>query len=543
MNISISSMVKTLFMVIGLSFFACSSGPKIEVDSIVVAQRIYLADSAFGTAECMAISEGKVVATGSKREIMRKYSSTDVREYEGFIYPGFIDAHSHFYGFGKSLITVDLRNTSSLEDIVQTTLKFAQNYSDEWIYGRGWDETDWIEKGTVNNLKLSLLFPDRPVILRRIDGHAALANAKALELAGIDETTVIEGGQIEVMNGRLTGLLVDNAVDTVLALIPEPNRENQIRALMLAQDKCLRAGLTTVTDAGLDLDIIQLIDSLQKTGDLKIRVYAMANPSEENFDYWMKRGPLSTAQLQMNSFKLYADGALGSRGAKLKEDYCDQPGFNGTFLNPPHILDGYCNTLYQNKFQVNTHCIGDSANKKMLEIYAKYLGGKNDRRWRIEHAQVVSPEDRALFKDYDVIPSVQPTHATSDMNWAEDRLCSVRMEGAYAYKSLLNIHGFIPLGTDFPIESIKPIHTFQSAVFRKNDNNKPLNGFRTQEALSAKEALLGMTRWAAYACFMEDRVGSLEVGKLADYVVLSKDLMKEDYVLNILVEDTRLAGK
>lgn len=534
----------SIFIVfLGTLLASCSSKPKTEVDHIITATAIYTSDSAFSKVEAMAIKDGRIVATGTKRQINKRFTATENQEVEGYIYPGFIDAHSHFYGYGKALISVDLRYTSSLEDIVQTTVEYAKNHKDLWIYGRGWDETDWVEQGMVNNTKLSLLFPDRPVLLRRIDGHAAIANQKALEMAGIDENTVVEGGQIEKINGRLTGLLVDKAADKVIDLIPEPSRPNQIKALMMAQENCMKAGLTTVTDAGLDLDIIHLIDSLQNTGDLKIRVYAMANPSEENFSYWMDKGPLVTDKLQMNSFKLYADGALGSRGAMLKEEYCDRHGHKGTFVNPPHVLDSFSKILYENNYQVNTHCIGDSANRKMLEIYSKYLGGINDRRWRIEHAQVVSPKDRILFKENSIIPSVQPTHATSDMYWAENRLCKERMDGAYAYQSLLQIHGFIPLGTDFPIESIKPIHTFQSAVFRKNDKNKPLNGFRTQEALTAQEAILGMTRWAAYSCFMDDRVGSLEVGKLADYVVLNKDLMKEDYVLNILVEDTRIAGE
>lgn len=537
MNLRISS----IFILLAYLAVSCSSEPKTVVDQIISATAIYTSDSTFSKAECMAITDGRIVATSSKREINRRYTSENKREVEGYIYPGFIDAHSHFYGYGKALISVDLRYTSSLEDIVQTTVDYAKNHTDLWIYGRGWDETDWVEQGTVNNTKLSLLFPDRPVILRRIDGHAALANNKALEMAGIDVNTVIEGGQIEKINGRLTGLLVDKAADRVLDLIPEPSRPNQIRALLLAQKNCLEAGLTTVTDAGLDLDIIHLIDSLQESGDLKIRVYAMANPSTENFEHWLKEGPIHKDRLEMSSFKLYADGALGSWGAMLKEEYCDRHGHLGTFVNPPHVLDSFCNILYQSNFQVNTHCIGDSANRKMLEIYSKYLGGINDRRWRIEHAQVVSPDDRVLFKDNSIIPSVQPTHATSDMYWAENRLCKERMDGAYAYQSLLQIHGFIPLGTDFPIESIKPLFTFQSAVYRKNEHGKPLHGFLADEALSKKEAIRGMTNWAAYSCFMEDRIGSLEVGKLADYVILNKDLMTEEHVVSIRILETVVA--
>ena len=532
--------INVLFLSIILS---CSSKPAVIVDLIVSADKIYLLDSAFQTAEAIAISNGKIVGVGDLKSLKSKFKAKQEKAFKGIIYPGFIDAHSHFYGYGKSLLNVDLVNTSSLDEVIERTVAFAAQSTEYWVYGRGWDQTDWIEQGFPNNTKLNLLFPDRPVVLRRIDGHAALVNQKALDLAGITTDTKIEGGEIEIRSGRLTGILIDNAADKVINLIGEPGRQAQIEALKLAEKNCFEAGLTTVTDAGLDLSQILLIDSLQKSGDLKIRVYAMANPSKENFNYWLTKGIYSTANLQMNSFKLYADGALGSRGAKLKKNYCDKHMHSGFFLTPVARLDSICDLLYENGFQVNTHCIGDSANKKMLEIYGNYLESGNSRRWRIEHAQVVSPEDRALFKKYNVIPSVQPTHATSDMPWVEDRLCKDRMEGAYAYRSLLNIHGFIPLGTDFPIENISPLETFYAAVYRTNSKQQPFGGFLPEEAISTEQALRGITNWAAYANFMEDRIGSLEVGKYADFVVLNKDILQEKYVLSTKVLYTVLEGK
>lgn len=536
---SLKYKVNVIFLSIILS---CQPNSQVVVDHLVTAERIYICNEQMDYAEAMVVHEGRIVETGSKDVLLKKYKPKELVEHNGYIYPGFIDAHSHFYGFGKTLEQVELKGTASLEEVIERTQAFAANSQDYWVHGRGWDQTDWTQKGFPTNTKLNLLFPDRPVILRRIDGHAALANQKAMDLAGIDLETKVEGGEIEIRNGRLTGILIDNAADLVLDLIPEPGREAQIRALKKAQEACFAVGLTTVTDAGLDLDVILLMDSLQQAKALQMRIYAMANPSPENFAHWLSGGSLESDLLSLRSFKLYADGALGSRGAKLKEPYCDHHDHQGFWLTAPERLDSICQLLFQNGFQVNTHCIGDSANRLMLETYAKYLSPNNDMRWRIEHAQVVSPEDRALFSNYNIIPSVQPTHATSDMNWADQRLCEERMEGAYAYKSLLACLNFLPLGTDFPIEDISPIQTYHAAVFRTDANRKPLGGFQPEEALSPKEALLGMTLWAARASFLEDRIGSLEAGKVADFVVLDKDLLRHSYPYAIKVQETWASG-
>ncbi|MFY0644432.1 MAG: amidohydrolase [Bacteroidia bacterium] len=531
--------VNVIFLSIILS---CQSNSPIEVEHLITADRIYICNEAFDYCEAMIIQDGKILATGTSKELNRKYKAKKTSNFNGFVYPGFIDAHSHFYGYGKTLTQVDLKNSTSLEDVIQRTYEFAQQTDEYWIHGRGWDQTDWTEQGFPNNMKLSLIFPDRPVILRRVDGHAALANNKALEMAGIDVNTRVDGGSIEIRNGQLTGILVDNAADLVLDLIPEPKRKTQIIALQSAEKNCYAAGLTTVTDAGLDLSTILLMDSMHKNAMLQMKIYTMAKPSKENFDHWLENGIYRSPNLVMRSFKLYADGALGSRGAHLKEEYCDEAGHHGFWLTPLEKLDSFCTVLYDNGFQVNTHCIGDSANKKMLEFYAKNLGGENDLRWRIEHAQVVTPEDRELFTTYNIIPSVQPTHATSDMRWAEERLCRERLEGAYAYKSLLATNNYLPLGTDFPVESIYPLHTFHAAVFRTNAERNPIGGFLPNEALSAQQALLGITLWAAKASFMEDQVGSLEVNKDADFVVLNEDLMTSNYPYGLKVKQTWTNG-
>ena len=519
--------------------YSCTQ-PKITVDQIILADKIYICDSSFQTAEAIAIRGGKVVSFGTKEEITSTYEGPLTR-YQGIMYPGLIDAHSHFYGYGLTLSKVDLRETYSLDQITEKTVAFSKESIEYWITGRGWDQTEWTQEGTLTNSGLSARFPDRPVFVKRIDGHAGLANTKALELAGIDINTTISGGEIEVKNGKLTGILTDNAMALIDDIIPAPSRTLEINALLKAQKNCLAAGLTAVTDAGLNLNNILLIDSLQRTGDLTIRVYAMANPNEENFQYFEKNGALSTDRLQVSSFKIYADGALGSRGAKLKQPYCDHGNHTGVWVTEPEQIDALCKRILALNFQANTHCIGDSANRLVLDTYGRYLKTSNDKRWRIEHAQVVTPRDRALFTKYSILPSVQPTHATSDMNWAAQRLGTERMEGAYAYKSLLALNGYLPLGTDFPVEDISPLNTYFSAVHRQDAHKKPNGGFLMDEALTPEQALLGMTLWAAMANRMDDKLGSLEKGKLADYVILDTDIVLEKNMLKAKVITTEIA--
>ncbi|MBR9860660.1 amidohydrolase [bacterium] len=534
---------KILPALISLFLFACGEIAPTQVDTIVYGKKIYLCNDSFETAEAMAIKEGRIVATGSRKEIEARYQAENIEEFNAYIYPGFIDAHSHFYGYGLNQNKVNLIGTKSWNEVINRTEEFAEANSEGWILGRGWDQNDWTIKDLPYFGLLNEKFPDRPVFLKRVDGHAAIANSAALKLAGIDKNTTVAGGEVYLSNGELTGLLIDNAVNLIEKVIPKVNRNYQIQGLLRAEENCIKSGLTCVCDAGLDRDIILLMDSLHKTGDLKIRIYAMCNPSEENFKYFSKNGAISTNNLQVSSFKIYADGALGSYGAMLRAPYCDRNEHHGLWVTPPDSLAKLYSRIYNVGFQANTHCIGDSANHLVLKHYANLLQSQNDKRWRIEHAQVVSAEDMKLFNEYSIIPSVQPTHATSDMYWAEDRLCSLRMSDAYAYKTLLDNSPYIALGTDFPVEDISPIETFISSVYRQDANHYPERGFQMQDALSARETLLGMTLWAAKANFMEDRIGSLEKGKLADFVILDSDLMQESGVRSARIVGTYMAGK
>jgi predicted amidohydrolase YtcJ len=503
--------------------------PMDKADLIITNAVIYTVDSNFTTAEAMAIAHGKILAVGSNDEITGKYSADLVYDLDGkAVYPGLIDAHCHFLGYGMGrLKRADLTGTRSLEEVVELVQQHHQkNPSLFWIEGRGWDQNDWADKQFPNRAKLDELFPDNPVMLTRIDGHAALVNSKALELAGIDAKTKIEGGDVILKNGQPTGVLIDNAMELIGKVIPEAAADEVIRALLLAQDDCFAVGLTGVHDAGLETQQVQIIDSLQRAGKLKMRINAMLSPTQENLDTYVDGGPYVTDHLSVRSIKLYSDGALGSRGALLIDDYSDDPGNRGIILTRPDTIRSICQQAIDDGYQICTHAIGDSGNRMMLHLYGEFLQGPNDLRWRIEHAQIIAPEDFDLFGKYSIVPSVQPTHATSDMYWAADRVGQERIKGAYAYQQLLDQLGWIPLGTDFPIEQINPMLTFFAATARQDVEGYPEGGFQNENALTREETLRGMTIWAARAAFEEAKKGSLEPGKVADFVVLDADIMK-----------------
>jgi predicted amidohydrolase YtcJ len=498
-----------------------------NADLLVKNAVVYTVNANFSTADAFVVNAGKIVAVGRDDSLENIYKARKVIDAGGkSIYPGFIDAHSHFYEYGLGLQEVDLRGTKSWNEIIDTVNSYAKRNTDGWIIGRGWDQNTWKVKEFPSKEKLDKSFPVRPVILTRIDGHAAIANQAALNLAGIKPGQTISGGEIETVNGKLTGILVDNAVGIVTRKIPEPTDQITQSAFLDAQSNCFADGLTTVSDCGLPYTMISTIAQMQHKGNLKMRMYVMLSDRQENYEYLFKRGVFKTPGLDVRSFKVYADGALGSRGACLLQPYSDQKNWKGFLLSSQKHFQEVAQKIADKGFQMCTHAIGDSANRVILKIYASVLKGKNDRRWRIEHAQVLSPDDIHYFGDYNVIPSVQPTHATSDMRWAGTRLGAKRLETAYAYKQLLDQNGWLPLGTDFPVENINPIYTFYAAVERKDLKGYPEDGFQTANAISRIEALKGMTIWAAKAQFEEKEKGSIEPGKYADFVILDKDIMK-----------------
>jgi predicted amidohydrolase YtcJ len=534
------------FLVIA-SLFALGSCASNKVDTIIHHAVIYTVDSAFTVAEAMAIKDGKIVASGTNDEILKKYTAIESIDAGGkALYPGFIDAHAHFVGYGRSLFQVDLYGTTTWEEAVERVKAFAAKNPDiPWIQGRGWDQNKWPGKTYPSNTLLNTLFPNIPVVLQRIDGHASIANQKALDLAGIKAGQTIVGGSIETKDGKLTGVLIDNADDKVYRQIPEPTKETYQKWLSAAEKNCFEQGLTTITDCGLGYDDVDRIDTLQQEGKLSMRIFAMLSDNDANLEKYLKRGPYKTDKLFVNGFKVYADGALGSRGACLIQPYQDKAGWSGFLLRNKSHYDSLAQVLAGTQFQMCTHAIGDSANREILHVYNKYLKGKNDRRWRIEHAQIINVNDFNLFGSASIVPSVQPTHATSDMYWAAERLGSERLKGGYAYKQLLQQNGWIPLGTDFPVEDISPFKTFLAAVIRKDAKGFPDAGFQMENALSREETIRGMTIWAAKASFLEKEVGSLEIGKKADFIILDKDLMKvaDNEILQTKVFATYLGGK
>ncbi len=564
-------LVKFLLPIFILLLTNCSQTE--QADLIVHNAKIYTVNDLFDIAEAMVIKDGKIIAIGPEHEILNKYAAREVIDAKKQpIYPGFIDAHCHFIGYALNLKKVDLVGTKSFDEVIEKVVDFASKNDDEWIVGRGWDQNDWDIKEFPSREKLDSLFPNRPIYLSRIDGHAALVNGEALKRANVSYQTKIEGGAILQYNidssneidlnedsalenegksnqniSSLSGILIDNAMDLFSDVIPEAKAKEVELALLNAQEKLFAVGVTTVDDAGLKRFGIELIDSLQQADKLKMKVYAMISGNEEMLELYLEKGPYKTDKLNVCSFKFYADGALGSRGACLIEPYSDVKGndHHGLLTTELDFFQKYAPLLYEKGFQMNVHCIGDSANRMILAVYGDVLKGVNDKRWRIEHAQVIHSDDFEKFKTYTIIPSIQSTHATSDMYWAEDRLGSERVKGAYAYKDLLNQNGIVALGTDFPVEGINPMNTFYSAVVRKDNKGYPENGYQMENALSRKEALKGMTIWAAIANFEENEKGSLEVGKAADFVILNNDIIEtnEENILKVKVVQTFIDGE
>lgn len=529
-----------------LSFIIFSCTQKEAVDLIIHNAKIYTVDTEFSNAEAFAIRDGKFVAVGTSEEIQQKYNATETLDANGkTVLPGLIDAHCHFYGLGLFKQSVDLVGTKSYDEIIEKLVAFQKEKKVPFIIGRGWDQNDWDVKEFPSKERLDKLFPDTPIALTRVDGHAYLVNQKALDLAGITTETNVEGGEIQQKDGKLTGILIDNPMDLIDKIIPQPNRAQQIQALQDAEKECFSYGLTTVNDAGLNKDVINLIDSLQKADALHMRIYAMISNTPENVAHYINKEPYKTAHLNVRSFKVYGDGALGSRGAVLKKSYSDKENHFGAMVISPENLEKLAVKIAKTNYQMNTHAIGDSANYQVLKTYASALQGQTDRRWKIEHAQIIDHTDFDLFTNKNIIPSVQPTHATSDMYWAGDRVGETRLKGAYAYKKLLNLSGQIALGTDFPVEHVSTFKTFYAAVARKDSDQYPAGGFQMENALSREETLKGMTIWAAYSNFEENEKGSIEVGKFADFIILDKNIMEipENEILAATVEETYLAGK
>ena len=536
-------------------------GAQAKADLVLVNGRIYTVDNSRPQASALAVRGGRVLFVGSDAEArVLSNASTRVIDLNGAtVVPGIVDAHAHLLGLGSALRRVNLAGSASYDEVIERVKTFSRDVKPgDWITGRGWDQNRWTNKEFPTHDALSRAFPNNPVVLTRIDGHALLANAKAMELAGVAaSTTDPEGGRIiRLSTGAPSGVFVDKAQSLVARAIPVATRADTRRAILAAIAECNRWGLVGVHDAGEDAETIAIYEELAKAGNYNLRNYVMlSDPGEPGSaaalrNPYLRRGPqnaLYDGHLWVRAIKLYADGALGSRGAALLAPYSDEPANSGLLVSRPEHLRGWAEVALRIGFQVNVHAIGDRGNRAVLDAFESALRAvpRADHRFRIEHAQVLAADDIPRFAKLGVIPSMQPTHQTSDMRWAEARVGPQRIRGAYAWRSLLNTGVVIPSGTDFPVEEVNPLLTFHAAITRQDPTNWPEGGWFPEQKMTREEALQSMTIWPAFAAFQESVMGSLTPGKYADFVVLDRDIMRipDTEILATRVVSTWIGGK
>ncbi len=516
-------------------------------DLVVENATVYTVDKTKPSANSLAIKDGKFIAVGGdmKKHIGPKTQRIDAKG--AAVIPGLIDAHVHMRSLGDMLETFDMRFTKTREEVAQIVKRAADKMpAGEWVRGRNWDQTNW--GGEFPNADdISKVVNDRPVYLTRVDGHAGWANRKALEIAGVSKATQDPpGGQIiRDASGNPTGVLIDRAQGLVTRKIPPLTYDQVKRRLKLAAAASVRLGLTGVHDAGIGTQERDAYRELIQENALPVRVYAMIGGTGELWQEYSKSGPETGSHLTVRSVKLYADGALGSRGAALWQPYSDDKSISGLMVTTKETLEDQIKEVAARNFQVCTHAIGDKANSIVLNAYAQVLKAKNDRRFRVEHSQVVSLPDFKLFQDFSVVASMQATHATSDMRWAAQRLGPDRIAGAYAWRRYLKMGIPLANGSDFPVEDPNPLYGFYASFTRQDHNGYPEGGWMPDQKLTREESLESFTLTPAYAAFEEKQKGSITIGKLADFLVLEKDIMKiaPKEVLTTKIAATYVGGK
>lgn len=527
-------------------FVSCTASGRTGVGAsgllLISGGTIITLDDSRPEVEAMLVREGRISAMGSLEQVLGEPGASEAERLDlngEVLYPGFVDGHAHLAGIGMNRMQVDLMGTASFQAVITRVENFVRDNppaEGKWIVGRGWDQNDWPDKRFPRHELLSRAFPNTPVVLSRVDGHALLANRAAMELAGIDASTPDpEGGAIvRDQDGRPTGVFIDNAESLVMASMPATDVVELEQAVRLAAQALQEAGIVAIHDAGIDLQVYEICQRLAAEGELGIRVYGMVpGSSQAQLDAWIERGPAidPSGQVTVRAIKMYADGALGSRGAALLADYSDDAGNQGLLVTPAERVQEVAERALEAGFQVCTHAIGDRANRLVLDAYEAAFdahrsrgGNPGDHRFRVEHAQVLSPEDIPRFRQLGVIPSMQTQHQTSDGPWAEERLGPARVRGAYAWRSLLDTGVIICGGSDAPVERLEPIASFRAAVTRTDAKGMPRGGWYREEAMSRREALLHLTAWPAYAAFQEASTGVLRPGVRADFTVLDSDL-------------------
>lgn len=497
-------------------------------DLAVTNARIYTVDAKRPRASAMAVRQGLIVAVGEDVTPFIGPSTKVIDAHGAAVVPGLIDSHGHVRGLGTALETLDLRGITSEQEIAERVRAAAKQHKrGEWILGRAWDQNLWPSKQFPDAEAISAAAPDNPVALTRVDGHAVWVNRKAMEIADLNAATQDPAGGKVLRNaaGKPTGVLLDRAQSLVERKIPAGTEEQTERRILRALEECARLGITTVHDAGVGESDIEAYRVLLRKGQMPVRAYVMIGGTGKLMDTWLAKGPEIGDYLTIRSIKLIADGALGSRGAAMIEPYSDDPGNRGLLILDRAAIRNVAEKGVEYGFQVNTHAIGDAANRAAIDAYGDVLKGPNDKRFRVEHAQIVAPEDFAKFKKYSVLASMQATHATSDMPWAEARVGPQRIKGGYAWQTFLRLGVHVPNGSDFPVESPNPIWGFYAAVARADKTGQPAGGWFPDQRMTREEALRSWTLEGAYAAFEESRKGSLEIGKMADFVMLSSDLM------------------
>jgi len=523
-------------------------------DLIVLNAKVYTADVNRPVAEAFAVRAGRIAFVGSARGALALAGPRTERLDLGgrTVIPGMVDAHAHLLGLGQALRTVDLVGTRSYDEVIARVVERAKTARPgEWIRGRGWDQNDWADTRFPTHQALSRAVPNNPVYLTRVDGHAALVNAKALELAQVTAATPDPtGGRfIRDSAGNPTGVLVDGAQGIVGRVIPAATRAELREETLAAIAEANRWGLTGIHDAGVGAEGIAVYEDLAREGRYSLRNYVMIRGDDSTLEAFLRRGPRVALfdRLWIRSIKLWADGALGSRGAALLEPYADDPGNTGLITTSAERIKSVAVQALKAGFQLNVHAIGDRANRMVLDQFEAALREVPvaDHRFRIEHAQILRYQDIPRFAELDVIPSMQGSHQTSDMYWVPNRLGWARAQGAYAWRSLLNTGVVIPNGSDFPVEAVNPLISFHSFVTRQDADNFPPGGWFPEQRTTRQEALLSMTLWPAYAAFMENESGTLTAGKFADFVVLDRDIMTvaPEEILGTRVIMTVLGGR
>ncbi|MGZ7031993.1 MAG: amidohydrolase [Thermoanaerobaculia bacterium] len=479
--------------------------------------------------QAIAVRDGIIVDVGPATEVRSRHAGARVVDAaNATILPGLTDAHAHLYGLGLSLDTVNLVGLNTPADAIARAKERASTApAGEWILGRGWDQNRWPGKQFPTAESIDAAIPDHPVWLRRVDGHAGWANTAALHAAGITASTKDpDGGRIvRDAAGNPTGVFVDEAMELIDSKVPPPSFELRKRRVLAAAQRIAENGLTEIHDAGADADTIRAVRELITEKHFPIRVYMMLGDDEKLLKEWFARGPLfdESHKLTVRSVKLYADGALGSRGAALLQPYSDDPSNSGLTISKPEHMTDVAKRAIEAGFQVNTHAIGDRAVRNVIDSYEK-AAAKAGNRFRIEHLQVVAPEDFPRIARIGIIASMQPTHATSDMPWAEARLGSTRIRGAYAWRTVVDNGIRLALGSDFPVEDVNPFFGIYSAVTRQDQNGQPPGGWYPDQRLTLAEAIRGFTIDAAYAAFEEQSRGTIQIGKLADFTIVEGDL-------------------